>query len=72
MKIDGVDTKEIDLEFLRRMISIIPQNPILFSGTLRNNLDPYEEFSESQLWKSLEYVSYNNTVKQMLPNILVQ
>jgi len=40
IKIDGVDTKEIGLEFLRRSIAIIPQTAFSFIGTIRYNLDP--------------------------------
>ncbi|XP_055540741.1 ATP-binding cassette sub-family C member 4-like [Wyeomyia smithii] len=54
--IDGVNTSEIALETLRSKIAIIPQDPVLFSGTLRRNLDPFEEYPDSDLWDSLEQV----------------
>lgn len=44
--IDGVDTHSIPLNILRSNISIIPQEPVLFSGTLRKNLDPFEEYED--------------------------
>lgn len=44
--IDGVDTKTVPLSVLRSKISIIPQEPVLFSGTLRKNLDPFDEYND--------------------------
>lgn len=54
--IDGIDTKDICLETLRLKISIIPQDPVLFSGTLRYNLDPFEEYSDESLYRAIEAV----------------
>lgn len=54
--IDGVDTRSIGLTDLRKKISIIPQEPVLFSSTLRYNLDPFEEFDDAQIWRALEEV----------------
>lgn len=44
--IDGIDTKTVPLDILRSSISIIPQEPVLFSGTLRKNLDPFDEYND--------------------------
>jgi ABC-type multidrug transport system fused ATPase/permease subunit len=52
--IDGVDISKIGLHDLRSNITIIPQDPVLFSSTLRFNLDPFNKFSDSQLWSALE------------------
>ena len=52
--IDGVEINQIGLHDLRKSISIIPQEPVLFHGTLRYNLDPFEQFSDSQLWEAIE------------------
>ncbi|KAL5477508.1 hypothetical protein EMCRGX_G024318 [Ephydatia muelleri] len=54
--IDGVQTSKIGLHDLRKKISIIPQDPVLFSGSVRYNLDPFEEYQDQQLWDVLEQV----------------
>ena len=51
--IDGVNISQIGLGFLRSRLTIIPQDPVLFSGTLRFNLDPFEEHKDDALWKAL-------------------
>ncbi|KAJ3652249.1 hypothetical protein Zmor_018230 [Zophobas morio] len=60
--IDDMNTKTIHLESLRSKITIIPQDPVLFSGTIRYNLDPFDEYQDSQLWDALEEVELKNLV----------
>lgn len=63
--IDKVNTKSISLNALRSKISIIPQEPVLFSGTLRSNLDPFDEFKDEELWRVLEQVELKNAVDDL-------
>ncbi|KAJ2801114.1 hypothetical protein H4S07_005014 [Coemansia furcata] len=52
--IDGVDTSTIGLHTLRSRISIVPQDPVLFEGTIRDNLDPKREYTDAQVWEAVE------------------
>ncbi|CAH0557997.1 unnamed protein product [Brassicogethes aeneus] len=63
--IDGLDTKEIGLSDLRKKISIIPQEPVLFSATLRYNLDPFKEYEDNQLWRALEEVELKDAASSL-------
>jgi ABC-type multidrug transport system fused ATPase/permease subunit len=54
--IDGIDISKIGLHTLRKKIAIIPQDPVIFSGDIRGNLDPFKQYSDAALWDCLEQV----------------
>lgn len=54
--VDNLDINKMGLHELRSKISIIPQEPVLFSGTMRKNLDPFDEYSDHALWNALSEV----------------
>ncbi|XP_069001598.1 ATP-binding cassette sub-family C member 4-like [Embiotoca jacksoni] len=63
--IDGVATSEIGLHDLRRKMSIIPQDPVLFTDTLRKNLDPLDGHTDEDMWKALEEVQLRSAVEEL-------
>ncbi|KAG5894559.1 hypothetical protein JTB14_021541 [Gonioctena quinquepunctata] len=63
--IDGVDTKSVPLKILRSNISIIPQEPVLFSGTLRKNFDPFDDYNDEILWDALEQVELKQAINEL-------
>ncbi|XP_053356806.1 multidrug resistance-associated protein 5 [Clarias gariepinus] len=65
IKIDGVNICDIGLADLRSKLSIIPQEPVLFSGTVRSNLDPFNQYSEAQIWDALERTHMKECVSQL-------
>ncbi|KAF1324581.1 Abc transporter c family member 2, partial [Globisporangium splendens] len=62
VRIDGVDIQSVKLRELRRSLAIIPQDPVLYSGSLRDNLDPYNEYADDAIWSVLQQVQLAETV----------
>ncbi|XP_059352167.1 multidrug resistance-associated protein 1-like isoform X3 [Daphnia carinata] len=63
--IDGIDIADLALHKLRSRLTIIPQDPVLFSGTLRMNLDPFNSYSDEDVWTALEHAHLKTFVKSL-------
>jgi len=63
--IDGIDIAQLGLKELRSAITIIPQDPVLFSGTIRSNLDPFSTYTDLQIWNILERIHLTNFVQEL-------
>jgi ABC-type multidrug transport system fused ATPase/permease subunit len=65
IRIDGVNIANVPLPQLRRALAIIPQDPTLFLGTLRSNLDRFQKFTDADVWEVLEKVRLADFVRSL-------
>jgi ABC-type multidrug transport system fused ATPase/permease subunit len=65
IEIDGVDVRTIGLKRLRRAMAIIPQDPMLFTNTVRYNVDPFDEHTDDELWDALRLASLADYVRSL-------
>ncbi|KAJ3414390.1 hypothetical protein HDV05_006664 [Chytridiales sp. JEL 0842] len=63
IEIDGMDISKMGLHDLRSKLTIIPQDPVLFTGSLRSNLDPFDECDDAELWRVLKSTHVLETMK---------
>ncbi|XP_005722919.1 multidrug resistance-associated protein 5 [Pundamilia nyererei] len=63
--IDGINVAQIGLYDLRSKLAIIPQEPVLFIGTIRSNLDPWDQYSDAEVWEALEKTHIKEMVSQL-------
>ncbi|XP_056411570.1 ATP-binding cassette sub-family C member 4 isoform X4 [Hyla sarda] len=70
--IDRLLTSDLGLHDLRKRMSIIPQEPVLFTGTMRKNLDPFDEHTDDELWDVLEEVQLKEVIEDLPGKIETQ
>ncbi|EGF83598.1 hypothetical protein BATDEDRAFT_8420, partial [Batrachochytrium dendrobatidis JAM81] len=65
MIIDGIDTSNLSLSDLRSRIAVIPQEPVMLTGTIRSNLDPFQQCTDEEIWKALKNVHLGDKIQEM-------
>lgn len=65
IQVDGEDVSKLGLDVLRKNLSIIPQTPMVFTGSIKRNLDPFGEYSDDDLWLVLEEVNLKKYVASL-------
>ena len=63
--IDDVNVSDVNIQSSRRAMAVITQNPVLFTGTLRMNLDPFEEYEDMEIWNALKDASLGAMVEKL-------
>lgn len=72
ISIDNINIDSLPLKMLRQCLSAIPQDPFIFTGTLRENLDPYYIYNDEKLWQCLECVGLKDTIKRESDGLLMR
>lgn len=70
IEIDGIDIGRMNLSDLRSRLAIIPQDPVLFHGTIRFNLDPFAQYSDAEIWQALGKAAMQPTIAAMAKGLL--
>lgn len=65
ISINNIDIADIGLQTLRTTVGLVPQDPVIMNATVRNNIDPFQWYDDSQLWPALRMVGLEETVKNM-------
>eukprot|EP01129_Flabellula_baltica_P005848 TRINITY_DN2144_c0_g1_i4.p1 TRINITY_DN2144_c0_g1~~TRINITY_DN2144_c0_g1_i4.p1 ORF type:complete len:1232 (-),score=200.95 TRINITY_DN2144_c0_g1_i4:2377-6072(-) len=63
--VNGVDIRSKSVRDIRRQLAIIPQDPVIFSGSLRFNLDPYDETTDQEIWRTIELINFSDFVRSL-------
>jgi ABC-type multidrug transport system fused ATPase/permease subunit len=69
ISIDGVDIGQLPLNTLRSRLGIIPQDPVMFSASIRFNIDPFSKHTDAEIWEALDAATIKSFVES-LPNKL--
>ncbi|XP_070185918.1 multidrug resistance-associated protein 1-like isoform X2 [Littorina saxatilis] len=72
ISVDDIGIGSIGLHDLRSKLTIIPQDPVVFSGSLRMNLDPFDKHTDEDLWKALEHAHLKNFVQGLPAGLLYE
>jgi ABC-type multidrug transport system fused ATPase/permease subunit len=70
--IDGMDTKNIGLRDLRQRIAMIPQDPVLFRMSVRQNIDPFSQYTDERIWNCLRMVCMEEAIKELPDSLAYQ